>query len=600
MGSWPLQLTGCAVALWLFVGCPDSDTFDVSPDGDDDSETSHDDDDSEQPADPCDEHPGEILCDGEMEIVCDEAGDVVSNRDCEEALGEFCVPGLGCTYCDPGDRFCVGPTIVECDADGLGVTTIETCVEAMGEECLNGACVNACAQAASQQRNDGCSFLAVDMEISYFPMPWTYGVVVAASRTIGATVDVETKVGDVWDLVATEYVGSGGSYAFRLPNLHTGGSAVTSNAYRITSTAPVYAWQFNPLDEPSGLTDASLLFPVVDSAPAASQYHIPGWAHGVSEEQGARGTLNVLATADGSVVTVTPSAATDSGVGIGAGEPGVAMTVTLDEGENLQLVRSVIGEGLAGTVVQSDGAPVAVFSGHTCAYVPAGAGACNHLEEQVFDIRLWGSDYIAARFPQRTMEFTSEPVHWQIVAGDEPVQLTFSAAGAVLGLPQDGQLALAAREAILLEVSGNEDHPGDFRVSGDQPFLLAQYSVGWSQVPEPWTNGGDPSMVQVVPIDAYRDAYLAFFLDRSGWRHHLVVTRSLGSSVRVDSEDLDSMPDTSERLVDGEWEVVRVLVAQGLHDIEADAPVGLMAGGWQTGDAYWYPGGYSRAVPEER
>jgi len=50
---------------------------------------------------------------------------------------------------------------------------------------------------------------------------------------------------------------------------------------------------------------------------------------------------------------------------------------------------------LTGTRITATG-PIEVFGGHTCAYAPYYAQACDHLEEQLPPVETWGTDYVGA------------------------------------------------------------------------------------------------------------------------------------------------------------------------------------------------------------
>ncbi len=587
-------LTALFIAMpVVLVGCPDhaeqGAPWDDQASGDDD-ETGDDDDDGAP--DICDGHAGEILCDGDTEIVCDEHGDIASTRDCDVEEGEFCFAGLGCVECYPGDRRCDGTWIEECDTDGQGWSDLENCDSALGLACVDGVCVDLCAEAAEQERNDGCSFLAVDTELSGPHGEYLFGIVVAnPSQSVDGYVDVEQRDQGNWILLETRTLPPGDAEIFEYTDSQLTGSCLSENGYRITSNIPVFAWQFNPIQS-RATTDASLLFP---TAPGDVSYRLPGWGPGVSGDEGTRGSLNVVAEVDGTEVSVTPSVATASGTGVPTGEPGTAMTFVLDQGDNLQIVRANHHESLAGTLVASSNHPVAAFSGHSCAYVPAdSSGACNHLEEQVLGQTRWGTEYLAARIPHRRPA-VPEDAHWQLVAGEGPVSLVFEADPAVVGLPGSLQLDLVAGEVTELQVSGDDQHPGDFLVTGDGPFLLTQYTEGWGSLVPVLPNGvGDPCMAQTVPVKRFRDDYMTYAPE--GWNEHfLVLTRSPQVGIWIDGVNVSNWPHVSYTVTQ-DYEVLHVPVSSGVHNLQGEAPFGLLVMGWGSADAYCYPGGFESWV----
>ena len=572
-------LTG-AILLLAVAGCPQPGPDE--PLTDDDTGTS-DDDDAGTPGDLCDDHPGEVVCDGETAVTCDGSGDVLATAACDTAAGEYCLPDLGCVECSPGERWCEGDTVVECPANGQGSTVVEACDAAAGMTCYGEACVTLCERAAHERGSLGCLFYAVDLENA---APYSFSAVVTnPSATLPAHVTASEKSGSSWSELDAVGVPAGGQATLALPVNNPEGSVLLEGyAVRIESTLPISAVQLNPPDL-QYTADASLLAP---AAAAGTNFWLPGWS---DETYGWPGLLAVSATEDGTHVTVTPAAATSQGVSVPAGEAGVPMeTIVLDEGDVLQL-GTPTGLGLQGSGIEST-KPVTVFAGHHSANVPAGVDTCcaDHLEEQVPPLEAWGREAIAARFPPRQPNYTvPEPTFWQVVAGDAPATLTFHGSAELNGLPPGNALMLQAGETYTFEVTGNGPHPGDFRVEGDERFLLVQfaasalYGAGW------W---GDPCMVTIPPPEQFLDRYVttvpAAWADDS-----LVITRSSGADVICDGLSIDTLPEARVTDVDGLWEVVRFPVEDGVHVVEGAAPFGLLVVGFDEADSYCFPAGYA-------
>jgi gliding motility-associated-like protein len=107
----------------------------------------------------------------------------------------------------------------------------------------------------------------------------------------------------------------------------------------------------------------------------------------------------IVATEDGTVVEITPSANT-----VGGHAAGVPFTVAMDAGE-LYLVKAE-GEALDLTGSTVKAAPesgvcrtFAVFSGVVCANIPYdGCTACDHIYEQEFPTNTWGKEYYVVPF----------------------------------------------------------------------------------------------------------------------------------------------------------------------------------------------------------
>jgi len=581
-----------ATTAWLTTACsppvnPFADDDDASGDDDDDAS-----DDDTEPTDICDGAPGEIVCDSNTAVYCDLNGDIDHTDECDGPAGEFCLWGTGCVVCYPSTSDCDGFDVLECAGDGAGYFVVDTCVEELGEVCTNGECVQLCDVAEQTDSTIGCEFFAIDTD-QHDMGPETIQYAVALSNvheTLTATATVESRSGGVWTPVWSDQVGPRQLVTVNLNDAHVDDTAIHDDgAYRITSTIPIIAYQFNPVDGASSyLSDASLLLPV---SALDSVYRIPGWRQAVDNTGTTQhSSLNVVATVDNTTVVVTPSIATLSGGSVAAAGPQTPVTVQLDEGDYLQIASNQDLAGLAVSLIETAPAtPVAVFAGHECALIPTSDCCCDHLEEQIFGIQTWGESYVAARIPHRGPP--AEDCLWQVVAGNDPVTLTFDAHGEVTGLP--GTTTLGPGEVLEFWVSGSTTNPGDFSISGTDAFLLTQYMISAYASPNP--NLGDPAMVQTVPVEQYLDAYVV--LVPSTWQNdYMIITRPVGTVVTIGGTSIDAWPQWSESSVIGSsgFEAVRVQVSDGVHELEGSDMFGVVVVGFDTHDSYAYPGGLNQ------
>jgi len=76
----------------------------------------------------------------------------------------------------------------------------------------------------------------------------------------------------------------------------------------------------------------------------------------------------------------------------------------------------------------------------------------------------------------------------------------------------------------------------DFEVTGDGPFLLAQFMVGQGYSnPTPQTGApGDPSLALAVPVEQYRTSYL-FLAPETFQQSYVNVIAPLGATVKLDA-----------------------------------------------------------------
>ncbi|PIE06134.1 MAG: hypothetical protein CSA75_01115, partial [Sorangium cellulosum] len=249
---------------------------------------------------------GEIRCATNLQL-CTAFGDGAhwtTQDDCV-ARGQICVPSLlACANCVPSTRRCDDLAVMACSADGSEFFELEQCAGEPGSACRNGKCVDLCAEARSNKSNVGCEYWAVDLDNATInatknAAAQQYAVVVSNPQPdLDAEVVIEKSDGEPGSneaptLAASAIVPPGDLRVFKLGprevdgsppgEFDTGaGTARTHAAYRIGSTVPVVAYQFNPLDNVNVFSnDASLLKPVeaVTSSPdrVDLQYLVLGW-----------------------------------------------------------------------------------------------------------------------------------------------------------------------------------------------------------------------------------------------------------------------------------------------------------------------------------
>lgn len=73
-----------------------------------------------------------------------------------------CVDSLGCVQCAPNQTFCQDGNVWVCDELGNPGSELQVC--GAQNTCVGGACVDACAEAASSKSYIGCEYWAVDLD----------------------------------------------------------------------------------------------------------------------------------------------------------------------------------------------------------------------------------------------------------------------------------------------------------------------------------------------------------------------------------------------------------------------------------------------------
>jgi hypothetical protein len=203
--------------------------------------------------------------------VCNEAGTAIDFVFC--APGTVC-SGTGCIgpVCTSGERRCKpgSATLVEqCSPSGGAWLDAEDCGgEETGKVCFGGRCEFLCLLETQVKSNLGCDYWAVKLDNATVPGAnggWLdanaqqYAVIVCNTHPqYAARVTVENHAG----VVAEAQVPPNDLHIFELPRQDVHGTLLAPKAYRIRSSIPIVAYQFNPLDNVGVFSnDASLLLP---------------------------------------------------------------------------------------------------------------------------------------------------------------------------------------------------------------------------------------------------------------------------------------------------------------------------------------------------
>ena len=627
--------------------------------------------------------PGEIVgCVGD-EIsaieVCNATGDGVQPSQCPgtaicrdaACLSVVCTPGSGRCLSDSQPQTCV--------PDGEGnyeYVDEEPCGE--GTNCEAGVCLDRCGLAELVDDYVGCEYWAVETDNALIHTNTDgtpavapehrppFAVVLAnteSERVARVTVEGpggdlaeavtarevrshRTNPGDEWVTVHSETVDASGqriggphvgpiedielppgaTLTLLLPNqtIPFGETTVTSTAYRVTTTEPVVAYQFNPFCCNYNYTnDASLLLP---SSALTENYMMIShavWAGGATNRLSdpRSPTLTVVAMEDETVVEVqlrASSAPSQSfadqlypvrpGDGIeGPDEAGI-LRATLDRHE----VLNVAGGG-AEPVIDLTGArvtaskPVAAFGAHTCTNIPYTQPACDHIESQLFPLETWGREFVLAPHKIRNPDpgpSSREGTYWKFVARDDDTQIQTGinvSRGSVLppsgeGVPHCADFSDAPEGGIFSLDSGEFCEFGTrdiFRAQSNRPIAVAGFMSGQNTVFDQvnWgDHAGDPSMFLVPPEDQYRISY-TFLTPPTYHVSYITVIIAQGFHLTLDGEVIDPTDHDHQIMADGSVLMAHIEVEPGPHRIEAGRPFGLVVYGYDNYVSYSYTGG---------
>ena len=310
---------------------------------------------------------------------------------------------------------------------------------------------------------------------------------------------------------------------------------VKGGAYHLTSTAPLTAWQFNPLDYthdgsaakpcPTGVTtgcrsasnDTSLLLP---STAMTKNYRYFGYSE--TNEGPTYGTVPsgaaITATADNTTVRVQlgPKCGAEiyqdtklgpcvaAGVGVDAKNAGDIYTFTMNAGDVVSLVgawaqyQQVHNADLSGSVINAT-APVQVVSFNAIANMPdSSVTNADHMEETVLPAEVLGNEYVVAPPTAPMGNVVGHVV--RIYGNVDGTHLTYSGtppAGAPTTINAGDVVQIPTLPPAIgtqcVSVPGNCMIDTPFVVTGDQPFAVASFMVGGNvQVPLLGYDAGDP------------------------------------------------------------------------------------------------------------
>lgn len=510
-----------------------------------------------------------------VELCVDDFGNATQCKD----------PGV-CSVCEQGTQRCNPDDALHvqtCNEKGTW-DDAKTCDAAAGQICVGGGiCQKACDFNAKAKSYAGCSFWAADLDNAFVPgggqsyfdaANAQYAIVVAnTSDKLLSTIEVQNNLGkQLLDSqnVELDYtpLQPGDLRVFNLPPQNVNGTVQSPLPWRVLSTAPVAAYQFNPLENVNVYSnDASLLLP----DEVLGKYYIV-----MSREQSfsvLRGFVTVIATRSGKTkVTITFSDTTiatlpgkitklDTSVDppkvvqldIKSYKSGDAATFELEQWDLLNIETDVVGSDITGTVVQATQA-VAVFAGSEAANAPntnhCNVDACtdaqlakgdtcgvcawdsktpcnnndqcsqfitccaDHLEMEMFPVKNWGAHYVAVKLKNRGQESDN----WRIIAGTDGTKVALVPpqkdphTGKSINIP-----VLNAGEWFDFE-AGKGAEGGSFEIiaqhqdSSPAPIMVGHFMQS-QDAPGPGAQQGDagtgdPAFLLAIPIEQWRSDYV--------------------------------------------------------------------------------------------
>ncbi len=556
------------------------------------------------------------------------------------------LPGV-CTTCVPGTKRCRpdDASIVQLCNDQGDWADEQTCDGTKGQQCYNGICGEACEINVKANSYIGCSFWAADLDNAfvsggargyYDAAGAQYSVVISnPSDTLAANITISTVKGPVLnDSEANPLdlspLAPGELRVFNLPARNINGTVQDKLGYRVTSTIPITAYQFNPLENVNVFSnDASLLLP----EELLGRYYMV-----MSREQSfgvLRGFVTVMATLGGqTTVNITFSgtagktlASSDGSIKVfNAGE---SAEFVLDQWDTLNIETDQVGSDLTGTVVVAN-KRVAVFAGSEAANAPntnhclidtctekqlqsgTKCGVCeydnttpcfnnehcssfitccaDHLEHQMFPVKTWGSRYLAVKLYKRNQEAD----YWRILAAEDGTKVTTippvkDPKGKNVYVP-----VLNKGEWFEIETTQNFEIVAK-HVDGSPAPIMVGHFMASQDAPDPNTVGpqpgdagtGDPAMMLGIPVEQWRKDFVFLTPNKYAF-NYISIGAPIDANVSLDGQPLP--PDFWEK-VSNTYKATKVFVGEGTHRVLADQPCAVEVYGFDQYVSYGYAAG---------
>ncbi len=497
-----------------------------------------------------------------------------ANNALEKAKG---ICELGTQTCDTTGKFwgpCTGgtyPSALSCDLYGN--------LNGLDNDCdgkIDTTCKSECDLAAGEMSYIGCEYWSVYLD----NLITTNHTLVFSNPSTTQTAEIY-----IYDKASSENTSKTPLLTLTVPPQevvnHTLNTQTTNmcsatgsllNAYRIRSTIPVTAYQFNPWDSASAHSnDASLLLPV---NVLGKDYIAMTWHSESGNDH--RSYITVLAPEPGeTAIKIKTSSNVISGSGIEAMKPGDERTFTLKQFGVLTLMAPATEtEDQTGTTIHAD-KNIVVFGGSRASYVPSSSGSngcCrDHIEEQLLPTQAWGKSYyaVAAYNTKGNGDF------WRILARDDNTTIKLS--GFYNNELPDKTITLNAGQAY------EAFNAHSFEVDADKPIVLGQFlpSKGYTG-----NEIGDPSFILTVPYEQYRSDY-AFMVPQTYDTNYLTIIAPKGTNIELDGNPVTTF--LKQGNVGNNFEFSYISITPGIHRMKADNAFGLYGYGYFNMASYGYP-----------
>ena len=276
----------------------------------------------------------------------------------------------------------------------------------------------------------------------------------------------------------------------------------------------------------------------------------------------------IVATADNTTVTITPSTNADLDGSLWTNP------ITLQQGQTYQ----IDGEDVTGTLIASD-KPVGVFAGASLARVPdMNTLAGNPLVQEQLPVEAWGTQALSIGFAGRT---NGDSYRILAAYGNTVVTVTTT----------NGTFTTNLTAGVFCDTN----LAGPVQFQANQPIQVAHFANGHSF---DGVTYGDPCEILLLPTGRYLETNVVYTtgldshgnpIDIATNYLNLIVAQSAVANTFVDGSTVAATNFVA--IGTSGYSGARLSVTNSVHKIISSQPVGVEVYGWGVVDAYGYFGG---------
>ena len=368
-------------------------------------------------------------------------------------------------------------------------------------------------------------------------------------------------------------VAANGVATVSIPGIHEaiGSETVLDKGVYVNASAPVTVTLVNYQNQ---TTDATQVLPLQSLGTSYRVQALPGTS--TAYQNGTyifRSEFLVVATEDGTGITITPSATTTAGHA--AGGP---FTVNLNAGQVYQVqalsgLTDLTGTTVVGTAQSGPCRPFAVFGGSMCAVIEC--AACDHVNEQMVPVSTWGTSF-------HTVPLGNLAVWgYRVLANENNTAVSING-GAPVMLNAGGVHTVA-----------NTNQPAC--ITANKPISVSQVMQGAT-----CAGSGDPSLLLLTADDRMsRSAgFTTLFSTQSGMQHFVSVVTPTGgiSQFMLDGSPVAASAFSTYAGCAG-YSYAKLPLPAGVHTLSSNTGFLAYAYGLASGESYLYALSNNMAEP---